>query len=122
MASISSPINFSTTNSRFSSLYLSPNKISPNHVMLKSPSSRVSCLAFSPLPEIQKSPAKVELSGKVLRFSGLSQPLKRRGSVELLAPAAAAADADGTEIELSEGLELSVNTVIYLSVYFDIIY
>lgn len=106
MASISTPpINFSTKHTRFSSLYLSPNRVSPNNAVLKSRSlvSRVSCLAS--LPENHKSPATVELSSKVLKFSGLSLPLRQRGSVGLLVPAAAAAaDADGRDIEISEGI------------------
>ncbi|KAK9276769.1 hypothetical protein L1049_006305 [Liquidambar formosana] len=105
MASITTnPINLSINRSRFSSLYLSPNRISPNFVTLQTRSllPPASPLSFSPLPEIRKS--SVELSGKALRFSGWSQHLRRRDSAEYSVPAAAAADADGSEIEISDGV------------------
>ncbi|XP_068331712.1 triose phosphate/phosphate translocator TPT, chloroplastic-like [Pyrus communis] len=85
---------------------LSSNKISPSFALLKvrSLSSRASSLAFLPLPEAAKPSPEIGFSGKGLKFSGWSQQLRRLGSVELLPVAkAAAADADGAEIEIADG-------------------
>lgn len=106
MASLINPVHSPIRTSQFSSLYLSSNKISPSFALLKvrSLSSRASSLAFSPLPEAVKPLPAVGFSGKGLKLSGWSQQLRRRGSVELLPVAkAAAADADGAEIEIADG-------------------
>ncbi|KAL5553647.1 hypothetical protein UlMin_041048 [Ulmus minor] len=104
MASITNPVHSPIRMSGFSSLFLSPLKISPNLVALKSRSvvSRASGLAFSPLSKNLKASEPVEVSERVLGFSPLSQRLRRRGS-EFPLVKAAAADAEGGEIEISEG-------------------
>ncbi|CAH1417057.1 unnamed protein product [Lactuca virosa] len=59
---------------------------------------------------LRNSPEKVpaEFSGKHLRFSGWDQLLRRRGSVQIpVVKAAAAADGDDQEIEISEGLKIA---------------
>ncbi|KAL6294838.1 hypothetical protein ACE6H2_002980 [Prunus campanulata] len=105
MASVISPVHSPIRTCQFSSLYLSSNKISPSFALLKarSLSSKASSLTFSPLTETIKPFSPVELSGKALRFSGWSQELRRRGSVELPVAKAAAADAEGAEIESAAG-------------------
>ncbi|XP_057485633.1 triose phosphate/phosphate translocator, chloroplastic-like isoform X2 [Actinidia eriantha] len=92
MASIASSTQFLLNRSQFSS----PSRISPNLVLLKSRPvvSRASQLQFSPLSKNN------EFSGKAL---GLPL-LKRHRSVDFQASKAAAADADGGEIEISDGL------------------
>lgn len=103
MASITNPFQSSFQTSRFSSLYLSPNRATTCHLVLKTRSltSKATRLAFSPLPESREPPTSVEFSGKTLRFSGWSQLLRRRGSVEFPVVAATAADADGSKSSLS---------------------
>ncbi|XP_062162396.1 triose phosphate/phosphate translocator, chloroplastic-like [Alnus glutinosa] len=97
MASITNPFQSSIQTSRFSSLYLSPNRATTCHLVLKTRSmtSKAARLAFSPLPESRAPPTPVEFPGKTLRFSGWNQLLRRRGSVEFPVVAATAADADG---------------------------
>lgn len=94
MASVINPVRSPIRTNQISSLYLSPNRISPSNVKLKSRSFSSSSLAFSPLPEKLRVPA---LSTE---FSGWSQHLRRRGFVDF--PVAKAA-ADGAEIEITEG-------------------
>ncbi|XP_041009976.1 triose phosphate/phosphate translocator, chloroplastic-like [Juglans microcarpa x Juglans regia] len=97
MASITNSFQSSIQTTRLSSLYLSPNRVATNPFVLKTRSltSKTTCLAFSPLPENRGPPTRVELSGKTLRFSGWSELLRRRGSIEFPVVEAAAADADG---------------------------
>ncbi|KAM6548324.1 hypothetical protein CsatB_020000 [Cannabis sativa] len=110
--SVTNPVQSPLRTSRISSLYLSPIKISPTSVALKSRSvpSRASTsagLAFSPLPEnviTRKNKSTVDTFPHklFLGFSALDQRLRRRGSAELSLVTAAAADADGREIEISD--------------------
>ncbi|CAL5399315.1 unnamed protein product [Camellia sinensis] len=104
MASIASSTQLLLNRSPFSPLHSSPSKVLPNLVLLKSRSVvfRASRLKFSPLPENRFSP--VEFSGKTLRLPCWSQLLRRHHSVEFPVAKAAAADADGGEIEISDGL------------------
>ncbi|GFY98417.1 glucose-6-phosphate/phosphate translocator-like protein [Actinidia rufa] len=104
MASIASSTQFLLNRSQFSS----PNRISPNLVLLKSRPvvSRASQLQFSPLSKNN------EFSGKAL---GLPL-LKRHRSVDFQASKAAEADADGGEIEISDGSGLC-----YLSLLRDLL-
>ncbi|XP_021299682.1 triose phosphate/phosphate translocator, chloroplastic-like [Herrania umbratica] len=105
MASITNAAHTLVTNSRFSSLYLSTNKVLPSCLLLKtrpSASSRASGLAISPLPDKNKAWVPVGFSGKPLTLPGWNQTLRRRGQVEFPVAAAAAA-ADGGEIEISDG-------------------
>lgn len=98
MALVTNPFQCSIQTSRFSSLYLSPKRlVTTNHVVLKTRSlaSKSKCLAFSPLPDNREPQKPVEFSGKALRFSGWSELLRRRGSVEFPVVAATAAEADG---------------------------
>lgn len=107
MASVTSPVQSPIrATSRFSSLYLSPSRISPTVVSLKSRSlgSRASTLSFSPLSENLKPTKPVGVSGEVLWSSGWKQQLRRRASHGFPIVAAAAADADGHEIEI-DGLD-----------------
>uniref|UniRef100_A0A803RA91 Sugar phosphate transporter domain-containing protein n=1 Tax=Cannabis sativa TaxID=3483 RepID=A0A803RA91_CANSA len=109
MASVSAtnPVQSPVRTSRISSLYLSPIKISPTSVALKSRSvasraSAVAGLAFSPLPDNvisrkNKSPPD-NFSIKFLGFLALNQRLRRRGSTEFPLVTAAAAGADGREV------------------------
>lgn len=99
MASVINPVRSPIRTNQISSLYLSPNRISPSNVALKSRSFSSSSLAFSPLPEKLRVPA---LSTEL---SGWSQHLRRRCSVDF--PVAKAA-ADGAEIEITEGLEFLI--------------
>jgi hypothetical protein len=103
MASITNPFQSSIQTSRFSSLYLSPNRATTCHLVLKTGSmtSKATRLAFSPFPESRGPPTPVEFPGKALRFSGWNQLLRRRGSVEFPVVAATAADADGSKSSLS---------------------
>lgn len=116
MASVISPVHSPIRTCQFSSLYLSCNKISPSFALLKarSLSSKASSLTFSPLPETIKPFSPVEPSGKALRFSGWSQELRRRGSVEPPVAKAAAADAEGAEIESAAGLDLLIFSFYFL--------
>ncbi|XP_062111478.1 triose phosphate/phosphate translocator, chloroplastic-like [Humulus lupulus] len=108
--SVTNPIQSPVRTFRISSLYLSPIRISPSVVALKSRSvtTRASTnggLAFSPLPEnviSRKNKSVDTLSNKFMGFSALDQRLRRRGSAEFPLVTAAAADADGCEIEVSE--------------------
>lgn len=102
MALVTNPFQCSIQTSRFSSLYLSPKKVTTTHVVLKTRSldSKSTCLAYSPLPENQGPQKPVEFSGKALRFSGWSELLRRRGSVEFPVVAATTADADGSNSSL----------------------
>lgn len=98
-SSLHSPTNLA----RFSSLYLSPTRISPANVLLKtrSPSlltTNATRLASSPSPEGRQFPA--ELSGKVFRFSGWTQQIRLRSSVQIPVVKAAAADAEGSELRI----------------------
>ncbi|KAB1222031.1 Triose phosphate/phosphate translocator TPT, chloroplastic [Morella rubra] len=97
MASITNLFHSSVQTSRFSSLYSSPNRGTTNPVVLKARSltSKATCLAFSPLPENRGPLTPVESSGRALRFSGWTELLRRRGSVDFPVVAAAAAEADG---------------------------
>ncbi|XP_052186859.1 triose phosphate/phosphate translocator, chloroplastic-like isoform X2 [Diospyros lotus] len=99
MASIASSNQLFINRSKFSS----STRASPNLVLLKSRPvvSTVLRLEFS--PENQLSPAPVTLSGKALRLSGWGQLLRRHRPVETLVAKAAAADADGSEVEVSDG-------------------
>lgn len=109
MASTTSPVQSLITNSRFSSLYLSTNKVFlPSCQLLKnrfSPSSRSSCLAFSSLGDKKEAWVPMGmLSAKPLTFTGWNQNMRWRSQVEFPVASAAAADADGLETEISEGL------------------
>ncbi|MBA0776132.1 hypothetical protein Gotri_011178, partial [Gossypium trilobum] len=110
MASTTSTVQSLITNSRFSSLYLSTNKVFlPSCQLLKyrfSPSSRSSCLAFSSLGDKKEAWVPMGmLSAKPLTFTGWNQNMRRRCQVEfpVASAAAADADADGLETEISEG-------------------
>ncbi|GMI90247.1 triose-phosphate / phosphate translocator, ACCLIMATION OF PHOTOSYNTHESIS TO ENVIRONMENT 2 [Hibiscus trionum] len=107
-ASTTNAVQSLITNSRFSSLYLSTNKGLPGSYLLKnrfSPASTPSCPAFSSSRD--KNEAWVPLgilSPKPLKFTGWNQDIRRPSQVEFpVASASAAADADGGEIEISEG-------------------
>lgn len=99
MASMITPVRSPIRTNQISSLYLSSTRISPSNVALKTRTLSSPSLAFSPLPEKLRVPA---LSTGV---SGWSQHLRRRGSVEF--PLVKAAS-DGAEIEITEGLGLSI--------------
>lgn len=89
---------------RLSSLFLSANKILPSSsVGLKSRSlaPTPTCLAFSPLTEKPNSPFPV---GESLKISGWNLRLRHRRSLDHPVVSSAAADADGREIEISDGL------------------
>ncbi|PON79675.1 Triose phosphate/phosphoenolpyruvate translocator [Parasponia andersonii] len=116
MASVTNPVQSPVRASGFSSVYLAPIRVSPSAVALKSRSVASgalsgACLAFSPLPEKVKAYNKskgtsVEAfssADNFLGFSALNQRLRRRGLAEFPLAAAAAADADGREIEVSDG-------------------
>ncbi|XP_021910182.1 triose phosphate/phosphate translocator, chloroplastic-like [Carica papaya] len=88
---------------RLSSLFLSANKILPSSsVGLKSRSlaPTPTCLAFSPLTEKPNSPFPV---GESLKISGWNLRLRHRRSLDHPVVSSAAADADGREIEISDG-------------------
>lgn len=107
MASITSSTPLSVRRSQISSMYLSSNRLSPNLVLLKSRStiSGASALAFSPLQKNNKFPCRIEFGSKSSNFDGWSQVLRQR-SVEFPLPeAAASADANGREFEISDGFE-----------------
>lgn len=108
MASITNPVHFPTRTSRFSSLYLSPIRISPNLIALKSRSlvKRASGMAFSPLLEALQPCKAIEVSDEALVFSGLSKRLRKRSCSQFPVVLAAAADAESHEIEISEGYDL----------------
>ncbi|CAA2997635.1 triose phosphate/phosphate translocator, chloroplastic-like [Olea europaea var. sylvestris] len=88
MASISNLTQFSLQKSRFSSLHTSRQVISRAHH-----------LEFSP-KKIESFTAPVKFAGKSLGISGLNHILKHR---ESCIAKAAAADAEGHEIEISSG-------------------
>ncbi|KAK8643435.1 hypothetical protein V6N13_012734 [Hibiscus sabdariffa] len=107
MASTTNAVQSLIMNSRFSSLYLSTNKGLPCSSLLKnrlSPASRPSCQAFSSSREKKEAwvPLGI-LSAKPLKFTGWNQNIWRPSQVEFPVASAAAADADGGEIEISEG-------------------
>ncbi|XP_022733396.1 triose phosphate/phosphate translocator, chloroplastic-like [Durio zibethinus] len=107
MASTTNPVHSLITNSRFSSLYLSTNKVLPSCLLLRTRSSRsatASCLAFSSLRGKKKPSVPVGMVyAKPLTFTGWNQTMRRRSQVEFPVASAAAADSDGREIEISEG-------------------
>ncbi|KAK0575237.1 hypothetical protein LWI29_035886 [Acer saccharum] len=106
MASVINPVASSIKTPRnISSLYLSHSKVSPSYVQLKTRSlvSNATRLAFSPLPESKEPPVKLGFTGEPLRFSGWSQQIRRRSAVDLPVSSAAAADAEGRDIEFSNG-------------------
>lgn len=107
MPSIASSRPLSVNRSQISSIYLSSNGLSANLVLLKSRSiiSGASALAFSPLQKNNKVPSPIELGSKISNFAGWSQLLRQR-SVEFPLPeAAASADANGGEFDISDGFE-----------------
>ncbi|KAK8691607.1 hypothetical protein V6N13_075111 [Hibiscus sabdariffa] len=109
MASTTNAVQSLITNSRFSSLYLSTNKALPSCHLLKNrlstPStSRPSCLAFT--SSWDKKEAWIPLgilSAKPLKCTGWDQNMRRRSQVDFPVASAATADADGGEIEISQG-------------------
>ncbi|OMO71958.1 Drug/metabolite transporter [Corchorus olitorius] len=100
MASATNSAQSLVTNSRFSSLYLSTTKVKPTCLSFKT-RSPATCLAFSPLPDKTKGLVPLGLSAKPLTFTGWNQITmrRRRSQVEIPVVSAAAADADGQEIE-----------------------
>ena len=111
MASTANPVQYSIKTPRISSLYLSSTKVCCAKVLnstrsLTSNARRL--LDFSPLPEKKESSPGVCFCGEPLKFSGGSQQIRRRGTVDFPVVSAAAADADGhaheIEIEVSDGL------------------
>ncbi|XP_048318256.2 triose phosphate/phosphate translocator, chloroplastic [Ziziphus jujuba] len=116
MASVTNPLHSPIRASRFSSLYLSPIRILPTVVSLKSRSlaSRATNLPFSPLPEKLK-PAKPAL------VSGWNQQLlliKPRGRDEFPAVAATAADADGSPKGFAERFPFLITGFFFFMWYF----
>lgn len=110
MASTANPIQYSIKTPRISSLHLSSTKVCCAKVLnstrsLTSNARRL--LDFSPLPEKKESSPRVGFCGEPLKFSGGSQQIRRRGTVDFPVVSAAAADADGhaheIEIEVSDG-------------------
>ncbi|XP_058193634.1 triose phosphate/phosphate translocator, chloroplastic-like isoform X1 [Rhododendron vialii] len=99
MASIACSTQFLLNPSRFSS----PVRVSPNLVQLKTRFSVTSRAEFFPVPEYRLSTASVGLSGTSLGLFGGSQLLRRKFSGDFTTKAAAD-DADGYEIEVSDGL------------------
>ncbi|ESR51186.1 hypothetical protein CICLE_v10033753mg, partial [Citrus x clementina] len=109
-ASTANPVQYSIKTPRISSLYLSSTKVCCAKVLnstrsLTSNAKRL--LDFSPLPEKKESSRGVSFCGEPLKFSGGSQQIRRRGTVDFPVVSAAAADADGhaheIEIEVSDG-------------------
>ncbi|XP_059648775.1 triose phosphate/phosphate translocator, chloroplastic-like [Cornus florida] len=102
MASITNSTQLLLNRSQFSSL---SRAASPNLAVLKSRSlvpRASSSSEFSPLlPENRISPAPVS---EPLKFSGWGQLLTRRGSAPFPVTNAAAADADGLEIDITDGV------------------
>ncbi|XP_050374954.1 triose phosphate/phosphate translocator, chloroplastic-like [Argentina anserina] len=94
MASMITPVRSPIRTNQISLLYVSSTRISPSNVALKSRSLSSPSLAFSPLPE------KLRVPALPTGFSGWSQHLRRRGTVE--SPVVKAAS-DGAEIEITEG-------------------
>lgn len=122
MASVTNPLHFSIKTPGISSLYLSKSKVSSStDVQLRTGSfaSKSTRLEFSPLPEKKESPLRVNSSGGCLRFAGWSQQIRQRSTVDFLVVSAAAADADGREIEISDGLEslLGLSFVVFWFLY-----
>ncbi|KAJ0039105.1 hypothetical protein Pint_23486 [Pistacia integerrima] len=106
MASVTNPLYSSIKTPGISSLYLSKSKVSSSsYVQLKTGSlaSKATHLEFSPLTEKKESPLRVNFSSELLRFTGWSQQIRRRNTVDSPVVSAAAADADGREIEISDG-------------------
>ncbi|KAH9708038.1 triose phosphate/phosphate translocator TPT [Citrus sinensis] len=110
MASTANPVQYSIKTPRISSLYLSSTKVCCAKVLnstrsLTSNAKRL--LDFSPLPEKKESSRGVSFCGEPFKFSGGSQQIRRRGTVDFPVVSAAAAGADGhaheTEIEVSDG-------------------
>ncbi|KAM7484423.1 hypothetical protein LguiA_000432 [Lonicera macranthoides] len=101
MASITNSFQFSIHRSQFSYL----NKVTGSDLVpLKGRS-----VVFRPPTKLEPLPeslSPVELSGKVLKFTGWSQLLRQRASVGFPVTKAAAADfdADDVEIEISDGV------------------
>ncbi|KAJ4960443.1 hypothetical protein NE237_020353 [Protea cynaroides] len=105
MASVGNPVGLSVPGSRVSSLYLS-SRGSSNFLTFKNRSvlTQASRLVFAPLPESYSGRSPVEPSGKVPRLSYLNLSLTRQRSIKFPVVSAAAADADGHEIEVLSGL------------------
>ncbi|KAK2966696.1 hypothetical protein RJ640_007983, partial [Escallonia rubra] len=103
MASIATSIQFSIQRSKFSSTSTFLCRAPANLVAFKSRSVAPRASGLELPPESGVSPAPVGLSGNGLRSSGWSQLLRRRGSVDFPVTKAAAADADGLEIDISHG-------------------
>ncbi|KAL5759374.1 hypothetical protein ACOSP7_017898 [Xanthoceras sorbifolium] len=105
MASMTNPLHSTIKTPRISALYLSHSKVSASYVQLKTRSLPLTAtrLAFSPLLESKEPLVKVGFSGEPLRFSGWSQQIRRRSAVDFPVVSAAAADAEGREIEISDG-------------------
>ncbi|KAL9420609.1 hypothetical protein AB3S75_038223 [Citrus x aurantiifolia] len=110
MASTANPVQYSIKTPRISSLYLSSTKVCCAKVLnstrsLTSNARRL--LHFSPLPGKKDSSPGVCFCGEPLKFSGGSQQIRRRVTVDFQVVSAAAADADGRaheiEIEVSDG-------------------
>ncbi|KAG5521365.1 hypothetical protein RHGRI_033807 [Rhododendron griersonianum] len=99
MASIACSTQFLLNPSRFSS----PVRVSPSLVQLKTRFSVTSRAEFFPVPEYRLSTASFGLSGTSLGLFGGSQLLRRKFSGDFTTKAAAD-DADGYEIEVSDGL------------------
>ncbi|KAL2546660.1 Triose phosphate/phosphate translocator TPT [Forsythia ovata] len=99
MASISYLTQFSLQKSRFSSLY-KPQSATSGLRTSRQVISRTNHLEFSP-NKIESFPAPVKFAGKSLGLSGLNHLLKHP---EFCIAKAAAADAEGHEIEISNGL------------------
>ncbi|KAL9423606.1 hypothetical protein AB3S75_035652 [Citrus x aurantiifolia] len=110
MASTANPVQYSIKTPRISSLHLSSTKVCCAKVLnsTRSPTSNARRpLNFLPLPEKKESSPRVSFCGEPLKFSGGSQQIRRRGTVDFPVVSAAAADADGhaheIEIEVSDG-------------------
>lgn len=90
--------------SRFSSLYKQHNRSSAAPILHKSGhiTSRANHLEFLPLSKKIALSKPVKFAG---RTPGLNEILNLRGSSEFCITKAAAADAEGHEIELSNGFE-----------------
>lgn len=94
---------FLLTRSRFSPLI----RVSPsNFVQLKTRFSVTSGAEFFPVPENRHSTASFRGSGKSFGLFGGSQSLRRKSSDDFWVTKAAADDADGYEIDVSDGSEL----------------
>ncbi|EEF50760.1 Triose phosphate/phosphate translocator, chloroplast precursor, putative [Ricinus communis] len=79
------------TSPRFSSLYLSPTKISPSHVSLKTRSPQLAARLLPDIPKLQ-----IQFSSEPSILAGwITQPIKRRRPIDFPLVNAAAADAEG---------------------------